>query len=159
MLSKILFNRIFYIALAMLIQLGWISLMVWRLNNYSKYVSVGISILSFLMVLWIVNNKINPSYKLAWTIVILEIPIFGLLFYILFGKSRVAKTMQSHFDAVLDKSRTYLKEDETACLKIRLMDPSVSCESSYITNFSRYPLHEHTIADYYSVGNISSPTL
>ena len=71
MLSKILFNRIFYIALAMLIQLGWISLMVWRLNNYSKYVSVGISILSFLMVLWIVNNKINPSYKLAWTIVIL----------------------------------------------------------------------------------------
>ncbi len=159
MLSKILFNRIFYIALAMLIQLGWISLMVWRLNNYSKYVSVGISILSFLMVLWIVNNKINPSYKLAWTIVILEIPIFGLLFYILFGKSRVAKTMQSHFDAVLDKSRTYLKEDETARLKIRLMDPSVSCESSYITNFSRYPLHEHTIADYYSVGDDMFPIL
>ena len=34
-LAKILFNRIFYVAVAMLVQLGWIFLMVLRLTLYS----------------------------------------------------------------------------------------------------------------------------
>ena len=36
-LSKLLFNRIFYVAVALLIQLGWILLMAWRLVVFQLY--------------------------------------------------------------------------------------------------------------------------
>ncbi len=37
----------------------------------------------FLVVLWIVNKKINPSYKLGWTILILCFPVlvFPCIFF------------------------------------------------------------------------------
>ena len=65
--------------------------LVWQLAAYSKYISFGITVVSILSVLWIVNKRINPSYKLGWTMLIMAVPIFGLLLYILFGKSRVAR--------------------------------------------------------------------
>ena len=34
-LLQLIFNRIFYVAVALLVQLGWILLLFWRLNNYS----------------------------------------------------------------------------------------------------------------------------
>ena len=40
--------------------------------------------LSLIFVLWIVNKKINPAYKLAWTILILAFPVFGDRFSSLF---------------------------------------------------------------------------
>lgn len=78
-IAKLLFNRIFYVVFAILIQLVWILIMAWRLAEYSRYISLGISILSIVVVLWIANKKINPSYKLAWTLLIMGVPVFGLV--------------------------------------------------------------------------------
>lgn len=64
-IAKLLFNRSFYVALALLVQLGWLFILVWQLAAYSKYISFGITVVSILSVLWIVNKKINPSYKLT----------------------------------------------------------------------------------------------
>ena len=91
---KLLFNRIFYVALALLIQMGWLLITAWRLAAYSKYISNAIGIISVLIVLWIVNKKINPSYKLGWTILIMTVPVFGVLLYVLFGKSRIAQAIR-----------------------------------------------------------------
>lgn len=94
---QLLFNRIFYVALALIIQLVWIFLMVWRLTAYSRYFSVALNILTVIVTLWIVNRRINPSYKLAWTILILLVPVFGLVIYLLFGQSRIANRMEERF--------------------------------------------------------------
>ena len=73
---QLLFNRIFYVAVALMLQLVWLLITAWRLAAYSKYISNVISMISILVVLWIVNKKINPSYKLGWTILILLSPCF-----------------------------------------------------------------------------------
>ena len=69
-LAKLIFNRIFYVAVAMLVQLGWILMMVLRLAAYSRYIDIGLRLIGIVLVLWILNKEINPSYKLAWTMLI-----------------------------------------------------------------------------------------
>ena len=69
-------------------------------------------ILSILLVLWIVNKEINPSYKLAWTILILVLPVFGMVVYLLFGESRVAKKMTEESDAVVQEIENYFREND-----------------------------------------------
>ena len=127
---KLLFNRIFYVAFAMLVQLGWLFLIVWQLAAYSKYISFGITILSILVVLWIVNKKINPSYKLGWTLLIMIVPVFGLLLYILFGKSRVAQKMQEKYMQVKQESAPYLSQNSEIIQKIREKDPSAAASAA-----------------------------
>ena len=73
-------NRIFVTVVAVLLQLVWIFAMLWGLGAFSGHIMNLISLLSLLMVLWIVNKKINPSYKLAWTILILAVPVFNMPF-------------------------------------------------------------------------------
>ena len=63
-LAKLIFNRIFYVAVAMLVQLGWILMMVLRLAAYSRYIDIGLRLIGIVLVLWILNKEINPSYKL-----------------------------------------------------------------------------------------------
>lgn len=158
-ISKLLFNRIFYVAFALLVQLGWILITVFRLANYSKYISVGLNILSVLVVLWIANKKINPSYKLGWTLLIMTIPVFGLTLYFLFGQSRIANIMQRKYEDVQKESADYLKQDPVTEEKLKAEDFSAANQSEYIYQASGFPVYEHTSAEYFQVGDDMFPVL
>lgn len=158
-LIKLLFNRIFYVVTALIIQLVWLFIFVWRLNEYSKVISGFLTFLTFLAVLWIVNKDINPSYKLAWTIVILTIPIFGLVLYMLFGKSRVASAMEEQMDSMKKNTEPYLQESEITRQHLKELNPSISNQSEYIWKYSGYPLQENTTAEYFTVGDDMFPVL
>ena len=82
-IAKLIFNRLFYVVLAMAVQLGWLLLLFLKAASYSRYISVGLTILSILVVLWIVNREINPSYKLAWAMLIL-VYLFSGWYFILY---------------------------------------------------------------------------
>ena len=118
-IAKLLFNRVFYVLFALAVQLGWLLTIFLRLAGYSRYMSIALDIVSILIVLKIVNRKINPSYKLAWTILILCLPVFGLVLYLVFGRSRIASYMQERFNEMLDKSRNLLKPDSRVHEKLK----------------------------------------
>ena len=107
-LLKLLFNRIFYVALALVVQLAWLLIALFRLMEYSRWVTIGMQFIGFLVVLWIVNKKINPSYKLAWTMLILIFPVFGVSLYLLFGKSRIGAVMEQHYQNLIDLSLIHI---------------------------------------------------
>ena len=111
------------------------------------------------MVLWIVNRKINPSYKLAWTILVLMVPIFGVTLYLLFGESRIASATEAAFEQKRVESREYLKEKEETRQKLDEEDFSISKQSAYITKSAGYPVHENTSAEYFQVGDDMFPVL
>lgn len=156
---QLLFNRIFYVALALIIQLVWIFLMVWRLTAYSRYFSVALNILTVIVTLWIVNRRINPSYKLAWTILILLVPVFGLVIYLLFGQSRIANRMEERFQKLETEGREYTKPPERTVQKLKEEDLSIYRQSDYIYKASGYPVHENTQAKYFQVGDDMFPIL
>ena len=158
-LLKLIFNRIFYIVFALLVQLGWLFMMAWKLAVYSKYISIGITAISIIAVLWILNKKINPSYKLGWTMLILVFPVFGLLLYILFGKSRIAQKIQEHYAEVQKESLPYMEQDSEIYHQITEEDPSAAVQSNYIRQYSGFPAHGNTTAQYFQVGDDMFPVL
>lgn len=156
---KILFNRVFYISIALILQLAWWLSLVWFLNSVSQATSFLIKVLTIIMVLWLVNKPINPSYKLAWTILILIVPIFGACLYGLFGTSRVAATMQRNYEDILRKGKELLKENPETRRKLDEMDRGVSNQSRYIRDYAEFPLQEGTEAEYFSEGEYLFPVL
>ena len=158
-LAKILFNRIFYVAVAMLVQLGWIFLMVLRLAAFSRYVDIVIKLVGVVLVLWILNKEINPSYKLAWTMLILILPILGVVLYFVFGRSRIAAYMQERFNDMLAKSSNLLQTEPDLHEQLRMEDASACNQSDYIYRNSGYPAHGNTTAEYFQVGDDMFPVL
>lgn len=158
-LIKLVFSRIFVVALAILLELAWIAALVWGISAISTHVARIISILSLFLVLWIVNKKINPSYKLAWTILILTIPFFGVTIYFLFGKSRIAKKMSREFQYVLNRISDLIQEDPEVRAELEEEDKGISNQSQYIRDHAGFPVYKNTITEYYSVGDDMFPAM
>ena len=156
---QLLFNRIFYVAVALMLQLAWLMITVWRLAAYSKYISNAIAIISVLVVLWIVNKKINPSYKLGWTILILVSPVFGVMLYLLFGKSRIAQAIQNKYAQVQKESIPFMESKEETIRHLEADSLSAAVQSNYILRYSSFPVHENTTAEYFQVGDDMFPVL
>ena len=156
---QLLFNRIFYVAVALMLQLAWLMITVWRLAAYSKYISNAIAIISVLVVLWIVNKKINPSYKLGWTILILVSPVFGVMLYLLFGKSRIAQAIQNKYAQVQKESIPFMESKKETIRHLEADSLSAAVQSNYILRYSSFPVHENTTAEYFQVGDDMFPVL
>ena len=158
-IAKLLFNRVFYVIFAMAVQLGWLLTIFLRLAGYSRYMSFILDVISILVVLKIVNRKINPSYKLAWTMLILCLPIFGLVLYLVFGRSRIAAYMQDRFNEMLMKSGNLLQTDPEIHDLLEAEDISACNQSDYIYRNAGYPIHGNTTAEYFQVGDDMFPVL
>ena len=151
-LIDLISSRFFVFVFAVLLQVIWLLLISWGMSSLSAPVTMTADILSILLVLWIVNKEINPSYKLAWTILILVLPVFGMVVYLLFGESRVAKKMTEESDAVVQEIENYFRENDKVREKIEALDEGISNQSAYIRDYAKFPLHSHTSTRYYPLG-------
>lgn len=50
------------------------------------------NVLSWAVVIYIISCGVNPSYKIAWIVLILAFPVAGLTIYLLFGGNKISAT-------------------------------------------------------------------
>ena len=61
-------------------------------SNYYFYLYIIFTAISVAAVLWILNDRINPAYKIAWILpIVVFFPMFGGLFYIFFGRNKASR--------------------------------------------------------------------
>ncbi|MDP4110258.1 MAG: PLDc N-terminal domain-containing protein, partial [Bacillota bacterium] len=74
-LSRILLTAIFASA-----QLFLIIFLIYYLTTSAIYFYILFQILSFIMLMLLLQRNDNPSFKLMWAVVILILPVFGGVF-------------------------------------------------------------------------------
>ena len=156
-LLKLLFSKWGIGALLFLIQVAAVVLVVLFLNEYFlvfQIISIVIAVIVFFVC---VNRFENPEYKIPWLFLILFLPIFGVLFYLMFSQNKPSeKTRRLYLNAYealkpyvdeLDNSEEpyeYMGEDQgiTRYLKTNSgVGPQLNNEVKY------YPVGEKMWAD------------
>ncbi len=97
MLRKILsllHNKIFIVGVLILIQLAVFFGIVFKLSEYFVAIYFFLIALSFIISIYIVNKDDNPTYKMTWVMLIMGLPVFGGLIYLLFGGQKVPKELR-----------------------------------------------------------------
>lgn len=151
-ISKRLFGRMFFVGFAIVAQVLWILFAVMVLGNRFRFVLPLIEIISVFAILWLVSKDINPAYKLAWTILILAVPVAGAVIYFLFGKSRIARGVQKKLDLCAADSAKYLREQPKVRCDLENMDIEAGRQSQYIRDYAGFPVYQKTTTRYYHVG-------
>ena len=105
------------VTLLILVQLCFILWGVLRLSVASWVVSSGLELFGVITVIWLVSKQENPSYKLAWVIVILALPIVGIVFYLTFGNKKMPKKHSSHILEYYEKIAPHLAAEQDAVIK------------------------------------------
>lgn len=150
--SKRTIGRVVFVALAVFTQVLWIIFAVVVLRNRFPFVTPIIELASVIAILWLVSKDINPAYKLAWTILILAVPVAGAVIYLLFGKSWMGREMQNKLDRAFHEAAGYLQEDEKARAELEKESLAADRQSCYIRDTAGYPMYQGTQTQYFRVG-------
>lgn len=149
---KLLTHRVFLVAVSILIQLGAILIVLLRFNEYYSEFNQICLILSIIIVIYIVGDRSNPSYKIAWIVPIMLFPIFGWLIYLLFGGNRLSKRtrrkMQSMNRVMVDELQSSCKADSFS----QLAGEDAKVMAGYIEHSAFCPVYQNTETEYFPQG-------
>lgn len=142
-------GRAVFVFLAVLFQVVWILLLILRLNEYSTVISLLITVVTLLVVLWMYNTKMPMGFKLPWIMLILAFPVLGIALYLLLGRSDITKGMRIRLEKIDGKLKPWLVQDEEILSDLRKTDHSVANQMNYISKYAKYPVYKNTDVEFY----------
>lgn len=150
---NIMANRLFIVAVLILLQLGLIIGVMVSLSGF-KLVSDLLRFINFFLIIYIVNKQENPSYKLAWIILVLVFPLFGGLFYLMFGGRKMPKALRREAMAEAARTHPVLPRNEKILTEIEDQNEQVVKQFRYVLNNAYYPVYKNTEATYCPTGEV-----
>ncbi|MBO6164349.1 MAG: cardiolipin synthase [Lachnospiraceae bacterium] len=151
-------KRLFYCALAILLQIILIILMFTRLDQNAEWVH-GITLgLALVAVLGIYSQNKTAAMKTPWIILIMLFPLMGLVMYLLIGLSGSTWKMRKRYEAIDAKLLPLLSEGpeksrREACWQtLAEENPQIAGISRYLIDKSGYPVYQNTDVEYYDDG-------
>jgi len=105
-------------------------------------------------VLGIINNHINPAYKIAWIIPILLFPIIGGIFYIFFGGKKLGKRARNKMRSIEDKTRKVLASQQSVLEEVALQNQIAANQSRYLQAYAHFPPYCNTTTKYFPSGEL-----
>ena len=151
-LPKLLFQRVVVVSVAILLQILFLLAgMVW-LRDYWHWVRIAMNVISWVAVLCIMTGRSNPSYKMAWVVLILAFPVAGITIYLLFGGNRVSDRESRRMNRVEVMVSQHLRQDKAVMQQLEQEDASAWNHSRYLLSSSRYPVYDNSSAVYFPSG-------
>lgn len=108
--------------------------------------------LSIIIVFIIINNKSNPSYKIAWIVPVMIFPIFGGIFYLLYGGNKLSTREKLKMVIQNIEMTNSLKQNYEIIKKIGDESIYAKNQSEYILNYAKCPVYDNTETTYFKIG-------
>ena len=143
---SLLLSKMVIVALLILIQIAILVLLVLFLSDYFTIVYGVLSLLSVGIAVWLVSKNENPSYKLAWIIPIMLFPLFGGVFYLMFGNQSMPKKLVDRIREAEKNEHRVAPPDEPCAGELITNDPQLGLVSNYITRTTGSPVWKNTKA-------------
>lgn len=152
-LLNFFFSKMMIVAYLIILQLLFLFGLIFFLSSYSSLINLILRILSILMVIYIINKNDNPSYKLAWVSIILIVPLFGGVMYLMFGGQKVPKELRRQHKKTREGLLGHLIQEEDLLNKIHEEDKEAYKQAHYLFNNSGFPIYEHTQTTFLESGS------
>ncbi len=150
-LSRIAMDRRVIGGTLLLVQILLVTQLLRVLSEWSVFVYLGFNVLSYCMVIWILRKHDNPSYKIAWIIVILVLPLFGGLFYLFWGNTPANRNHNRNKFPVQESDFSGAAI-QPAPERMRIDMPRYARLGQYVSRQSGMPIWADTDVRYYPTG-------
>lgn len=141
------------VGLLVLAQFGSIIYLSYLLQGYTIYIYTIIQALSIIIVIGLVNDNRNASYKIGWICIIAALPITGHIMFMLWGNSR-RKKIENEILKKLKRGSQFLEFNSEVMNGFAQKYPTKSRMTRYLEANS-FPLYKNNKVTYYPMGEIA----
>ncbi|MCQ2792707.1 MAG: cardiolipin synthase [Bacilli bacterium] len=115
-------------------------------------------VVSFVIVVYIVNSHAKPPYKITWLVVVAIFPFLGAFLYLLFGNKKITYRQKRRVKPIFDLlSSNHV--DRAISQKLGQENPDAIRIAEYIANASGADLYKNSRVTYYPSGEAVFPVM
>ena len=120
--------------------------------DWLSTITAGIFIFDILVIIYLVNSKMDSSGKITWLLIISAIPVIGALLYMYTRLDFGFISIKSYFQDERTVSRDYINEDNFAKKELKKLDSDAGGTAAYVSSTGNYPVFQNTSVKYYPLG-------
>ena len=141
--------RAVFVGVSLLLQIGWLLLMILELNKYSTYISLLTSVIAATAVLRLYSRRTNSAYKMPWVMLIMGFPVMGLSLYLMTNISLTPKSNRRKMVQIRTENGKHLRQDQELFKELEEIDRSLANQCRYLWQQDGDPVYANTAVEYY----------
>lgn len=149
---KLLTSRRTFVIVLLLLQVYFILFLLIESNARLHAFSIALNVISLTAVVYIINRKDKPAYKLTWIIMIMAVPLFGGILYLMFRLQSSVERLQRRFSKYDVQALSLLKQDDDILQKLREGNRDIAVQAQYLISRSGYPIYGNTDVEFMPSG-------
>lgn len=149
---KIIFGRTAILISLMLLQAFAIFGGFALLGSKSLIFSFGISMVSIVILMYVLNTRQNSSYKMMWIILILLFPVLGVAFYIFTRLQVGTKFMSKRVGELIEEEAIFLMPKKDVVDELRKETKTDTGLIKYLYDRGKYPVYNNASIKYFPLG-------
>ena len=111
-LHRFIFSRTTILAVLVLLQVFVFASTITYLRDYAQYIYGLFGVLEIVSVIYIINSKSNPAFKITWILLIFILPVVGTAFYLFMKIMPGTGFIERRLADLTNDTRDYMKQDE-----------------------------------------------
>lgn len=155
---KFLFSRlmleIFLVALQVMVLFTWVynTALALQIMPLLRVFAIAIAI-------YVINQDEDPSYKIGWCCIVLALPVFGGMLYLLCAGRKMPRKLSRGTTQANHRMQNLLQQDPEVLQGLLPEHPGIHKIFSYGLSASSFPAWDGTEAAYFASGEELFPTL
>ncbi len=153
------FSRFGILLLILLIQFLIIFAMFVRFRQFLPQYAGLNTLLSIILMLYLLNSEINPTSKITWLIISMIAPIVGLLFFVFTQMEFGHRLLKTRLEQIIKDTKESIKQDEIIIERLEKDNSKIVSLHHYLNRSGCFPVYGNTNVKYFSIGEEMFETL
>ena len=147
-----IFSRFGLILLLLIIQVVMLLHIFQQFEEFLPHVWGGAVLLTFIIVVCLLNSKLNPTAKITWLITIMLLPIFGVLL-LLYTKSDIGhRALKIRTNEILTDTKERIPQSQAVMERLTQDDKGAASLAHYMHRSGCHPVYDKTAVTYFPLG-------
>ena len=151
-LFSVIYGRTAIILLFVFIQLAVMILGVYALADYWTYLYGVFIVMGIIVVIYIINDKGNPAFKMTWILCIMALPLFGTFFYVYVKTQLGTRYIGKRLKELRKETEPYMQQDMVIINEMKQKSLSNKNLSYYLGKHLGFPTYGNTRLEFYPIG-------
>ena len=152
-LLRFVFGRTMILVIMLLLQLLVLVASARWLQDYRGVFNFAMTVFGVLAIIWVVNERAEPSFRIMWLVIIAAAPVFGVLLYIFVKLQIGTKMTNQRLGSIIRETRSLLKQDPDVKRDLVEVSPLTARFSTYMSEYAGFPIYRNTEAKYFPLGD------
>ena len=147
-----IFSRFGLILLLLIIQVFILFGIFQWFEGFLPHIFGGTVLITFVMVVYLLNSTMDPTAKITWLIAIMLLPVFGVLLYVYTQSDIGHRALKKRVSEIISNTKERIPQEEEVMKRLSEENKGVAMLAHYMQRSGAHPVYDKTSVTFFPLG-------